>query len=163
MYFNLTHFNLITWLFQDPYTAGVNAGKSGAETFHFLVPWLVFSCAGLLIWFYYTVEGRKRFVKSKPILKYMFDRYLNWLAVICFIALPIIFCRVFLDSYFFAWRFWRYLWLVSLLAWAVLWVRYLIWKYPTERESFVAYQQRQQYIPKTGKRKARVRAKAGSR
>lgn len=153
------HFNLFNWLFQDPYTAGTSAGLPGAETFHYLWPWLIFSCAGLLVWFYYTVEGRKRFVKRRPILKYALDRYLNWLAVICFIALPLIFARVFLDGYFFAWRFWRYLWLFSLLIWAILLVVYFVRKYPKERDNFVAYQQRQQYIPKGNKRKAR----AGSR
>jgi hypothetical protein len=152
------HFNLYNWLFQDPYSAGADAGLNHAEVFHFLWPWLIFCCAGLLIWFYYTVEGRKRFVKSKPILKYMFDRYLNWFAVICFVGLPLIFARVFMDGYFFAWRFWRYLWLVALLAWVVTWIVYLVTKYPQERANFIAYQKRQQYVPKS-KRKA----KAGAR
>lgn len=157
------HFNLYHWLFDDPYTAGSNAGLSGPEKFHFLWPWLIFCLAGLLIAFYYSVEGRKRFVKSKPILKYMFDRYLGWFAVICFIGLPLIFARVYLDAYFFAWRFWRYLWLVGLLVWAVLWIVYLVKKYPEERANYQAYQNRQQYIPKSGKRKSKTKAKAASR
>ena len=73
-------FNLINWLFVDPVTAGTNAGLSGPETFHFLVPWIIFCCAGVLITFYYSIEGRKRFFKSRPIEKYMLDRYLGWLA-----------------------------------------------------------------------------------
>lgn len=152
-------FNLFQWLFTDPYTAGINANLPGSEVFHFLWPWLIFSCAGLLIWFYYMVEGRKRFVKSKPVLKYMLDRYLNWFAVICFIALPLIFARVFLDGYFFAWRFWRYLWLVGLVAWAITWVVYLVRKYPQDRANFAAYQNRQRYIPKNNKRKAKASAR----
>ena len=64
-------FDLYHWLFDDPITAGSNAGLSTAETFHFLWPWLVFCCAGLLLTFYYSVEGRKRFVKTKPIIKRM--------------------------------------------------------------------------------------------
>lgn len=148
-------FNLFNWLFQDPVTAGQNLNPAGTEPFHFLWPWLAFCCAGLLIYFYYSVEGRKRFVKSRPLLKYMFDRYLGWLAVIAFIGLPLIFSRVYLSGYFFAWRFWRYLWLVGLLTWAVIWVVYLVRKYPKERASFVAYQNRQQYI-KPAKRKAKV-------
>ncbi len=150
-------FNLYHWLFDDPVTAGSNAGMSGAEPFHFLWPWLIFCCAGLLIAFYYSVEGRKRFVKSRPLIKYMLDRYLGWFAVICFIGLPLIFSRVYLDGYFFAWRFWRYLWLLSLVIWAVMWLNYLIRKYPEERANFVAWQERQKYIPKKSKRnKAKV-------
>jgi small-conductance mechanosensitive channel len=103
------------------------------------------------------VEGRKRFVKSNPIIKRVLDDYLNWFAVICFVGLPIIFARVYLDGYFFAWRFWRYLWAVALLVWAVMFVVYWIRKYPAERDNFVAYQRRQRYI-KTGKK-----AKAGAR
>jgi small-conductance mechanosensitive channel len=150
------HFDLYHWLFDDPVTAGANAGMSGAEPFHFLWPWLIFCCAGLLLTFYYSVEGRKRFVKSMPNVKRMFDRFLGWFAVICFVGLPLIFSREYLSAYFFAWRFWRYLWLVSLLAWAVWWVVYLIRRYPQERANFIAYQNRRQYIPKANKRKARV-------
>ena len=147
------HFNLYNWLFQDPVTAG---GGTTAEPFRFFWPYLIFCLAGLLLCFYYSVEGRKRFVKNRPILKYMLDRYLGWFAIICFIGLPIIFAREYLDAYFFAWRVWRYLWFVGLLVWAVLWLVYLIRKYPQERANFIAYQNRQQYIPKSNKRKARA-------
>src|SRR6202158_5128661 len=97
------HFNLINWLFDDPVTAGSNAGLSGPETFHFYIPWLIFCCVGLLLAFYYSVEGRKRFVKSKPAMKYMLDRYIGWFAIVCFIGLPILGARLALDGYFFAW------------------------------------------------------------
>ncbi len=150
------HFNLYHWLFDDPYTAGSNAGLSGPEIFHYVWPYLVFCLAGLLITFYYSFEGRKRFVKDKPLIKYMLDRYLGWFAVICFIGLPIIFSRVYLDGYFFAWRFWRYLWFVGLISWAITWIVYLVRKYPKERDSYEAYQNRQRYIPKGNKRKAKV-------
>ncbi len=155
------HFDLYHWLFDDPYTAGSSAGLSGPETFHYLWPMLVFCLAGLLITFYYSVEGRKRFVKNKTLIKYMLDRYLGWFAIICFIGLPIIFGRVFLDGYFFAWRFWRYLWLVGLLAWAVTWVVYLVRKYPSERANYVSYQNREQYIKRNSSNKRK--AKAASR
>ncbi|MBV9020461.1 MAG: hypothetical protein JO125_06425 [Chloroflexi bacterium] len=145
-------FNLYHWLFDDPYTA---TGTGTPEVFHFVVPWLIFCCAGLLLAFYYSVEGRKRFFKQKPLIKYMLDRYLGWLAIICFIGLPLIFSRVFLDAYFFAWRAWRYLWLLGLLAWAVTWIVYLVRKYPQERANYLAYQNRQKYMPKE-KRKARA-------
>ena len=144
--------NLISWLFTDPLTAG---GGSVPETFHYLWQWIVFCSVGLIIAFYYAVEGRKRFVKNKPVIKYMLDRYLGWFAVICFIGFPLIFARQYLDQYFFAWRVWRYLWLVALLAWAITWAVYLIRTYPKEQASYLARQNRQQYIPKKGnKRKA---------
>jgi uncharacterized membrane protein len=147
------HFNLIQWLFTDPFTAAANAGQSGEEPFHFYVPWLIFCSLGVLITFYYSVEGRKRFFKNKPLIKYMLDRYLGWFAVICVLGYPIIFARAYLDAYFFAWRFWRYLWLAALVAWAITWIVYLIRKYPKERADFKAYQNRQQYVPKSSKRK----------
>jgi hypothetical protein len=149
-------FSLYRWLFEDPVTAGSTGGLSGAEPFRFLWPWLIFCCLGLLVSFYYSVEGRKRFVKDKPIARRMLDRYLGWFAVICFIGLPLIFSRVYLDGYFFAWRFWRYLWLAGLLSWAIVWIVYLVRKYPQERASFEAYRNRQQYIPKGNRRKAKA-------
>ncbi len=152
----MQHFDLYHWLFDTPYDAGTNAGLTGSEPFHYYIPWLIFCCAGLLITFYYSVEGRKRFVKSKAILKYMLDRYLGWFAVICFIGLPLIFSRYYLDQYFFAWRFWRVLWVIALLVWAVLWIVYLVRKYPEERANFQAYQNRQQYIPKGNRRKTKA-------
>lgn len=150
-------FNLINWLFQDPYTAGTNAGLSGSEPFHFYIPWLIFCSLGILIAFYYSVEGRKRFFKSRPLVKYMLDRYLGWFTIICILGYPLIFARAYLDQYFFAWRVWRYLWLVGLLVWAIIWIVYLVRKYPKERANYIAYQNRQQYISKgnkSGKRKA---------
>ncbi len=148
------HFNLINWLFDDPATAGANAGLSGPETFHFYIPWLIFCTACILIAFYYSVEGRKRFVKNKPLIKYMLDRYLGWLTIICILGYPLMFSRAYLYQYFFAWRVWRYAWLAGLLAWGITLVVYLVRKYPKERANFIAYQNRQQYIPKNSKRKA---------
>jgi formate-dependent nitrite reductase membrane component NrfD len=144
------HFNLIQWLFTDPFTAATNGGLSvPEEPFHFYVPWLIFCSLGVLIAFYYSVEGRRRFFKNKPIIKYMLDRYIGWFSVICVLGYPLIFARAYLDAYFFAWRFWRYLWLAALVVWAITWIVYLIRKYPKERAEFLAYQNRQQYIPKS--------------
>src|SRR5579884_579488 len=65
--------------------------------------------------------------------------------------------KPYLYQYFFAWRFWRYLWLAGLLAWAITWIVYLVRKYPQERDNYLAYQNRQQYIPKkSNKRKAKA-------
>jgi len=144
------HFNLIQWLFTDPFTAATNGGLSvPEEPFHFYVPWLIFCSLGVLIAFYYSVEGRRRFFKNMPIIKYMLDRYIGWFSVICVLGYPIIFARAYLDAYFFAWRFWRYLWLAALVVWAITWIVYLVRKYPKERAEFLAYQNRQQYIPKS--------------
>ncbi|GAC1566767.1 MAG: hypothetical protein NVS3B14_10670 [Ktedonobacteraceae bacterium] len=160
------HFNLINWLFTDPCTAtNCVAAASGTsavppETFHYYLPWLIFCGLGMLIPFYYSVEGRKRFVKNNPVVKYMLDRYLGWLAIISITALPLIFSRAYLYEYFFAWRVWRYLWLVGLLVWAILWVIYLVRKYPRERDAFLAEKNRKQYIPKSNRRN---KAKAASR
>src|SRR6266581_6193338 len=156
------HFNIINWLFTDPCTAtNCVAATTGAtstaavqpETFHYYLIWLIFCSVGVLIAFYYSVEGRKRFVKNKPIIKYMLDRYLGWLTVICLVGYPMIFAREYLAPYFFAWRVWRYLWLAALLAWAIILIVYLVRKYPKERANYRAYQNRQQYIPKSSKRK----------
>lgn len=150
------NFNLFTWLFTDPYTAGTNAGQSGPETFHFYIPWIIFCSLIILVAFYYSVEGRKRFFKSRPVLKYVLDRYLSWLSVIGVIGFPLIFSRAYLAGYFFAWRFWRYFWLAALLFWVVKLTLYLVRKYPQEKASYLAYQNNQKYIPKGNKRKARA-------
>ncbi len=154
------HFNLIQWLFTDPCTAtscvAATSTTAGTppETFHFYVAWLIFCSASLLLCFYYSVEGRKRFVKDKQIIKYMLDRFLGWFAVICIIGYPLIFARAYLYEYFFAWRFWRYLWLAALLAWAIVWIVYLVRKFPKEQANYLAYKKREKYIPKSTKRKA---------
>jgi hypothetical protein len=162
-------FNLIQWLFTDPCTAtncvAATSTSPGVppETFHFYVLWIIFCSLGVLIAFYYSVEGRKRFVKDKPVVKYMFDRFLGWFAIICIIGFPLIFARAFLYEFFFAWRFWRYLWLAGLLAWAIIWIVYLVRKFPEEQANFVAYRKREQYIPKSSKAKSGKRKAASSR
>src|SRR5229473_8238688 len=158
------HFNLIQWLFTDPFTAATNGGLSvPEEPFHFYVPWIIFCSLGVLIAFYYSVEGRKRFVKDKPVVKYMFDRFLGWFAIICIIGFPLIFARAFLYEFFFAWRFWRYLWLAGLLAWAIIWIVYLVRKFPEEQANFESYKKREQYTPKGSKSKNSRRKAASSR
>ena len=84
----------------------------------------------------------------------MLDRYLGWLTIICILGFPLMFSRVYLYQYFFAWRVWRYAWLAGLLAWGITLIIYLVRKYPKERANYIAYQNRQQYIPKNSKRKA---------
>jgi hypothetical protein len=152
-------FNLFSWLFTDPITAGSSL-PSGEEQFHYFWSWMIFCCVGLLVCFYYWVEARKRFVKDKPWLKYMLDRYLNWLAIICFVGIPIDLARVALDPYFFAWRIWRYLWLLAMAVWVVLWAIHLLRRYPAERAYYIAQRKRSQYMPKpSSKHKAKAAAR----
>ena len=149
------HFNLSNWLFQDPCQAtSCYAGGPAPEMFHFYPYWIIFCVLGLVVAFYYSVEGRKRFAKNRPWVKYMLDRYLGWLAIICIIALPLIGARAALYQYFFAWRAWRYLWLVGLLVWAVLFLIHRLRVYPQEREYYQHLKKREQYIPKGNRRKA---------
>lgn len=152
-------FNIFNWLFQDAITAG-GPNPDGSETFHFFWQYLILCGVGLLIWFYYWVEGRKRFVKGKTVLKDMFDRYLNWLAIICFVGIPIDLARFVLPGYFFAWRFWRYLWLVALLVWAVVWIVYLARKFPHNNEGFKRFlEQKKSENPPESKAKKEKRAR----
>lgn len=148
-------FNLANWLFQDPCTAtGCFDGGPAPELFHYYPLWITFCALGLLVAFYYSVEGRKRFTKNRPWVKYMLDRYLGWLAVICVIGLPLIFSRVYLYQFFFAWRAWRYLWILSLVVWAIFFLVHRLRKYTQEKEYYLHMQKRDQYIPKSSKRKA---------
>src|SRR2546421_12990989 len=113
------HFNLISWLFTDPCTAtSCVAATTGAtatpgvapETFHYYLIWLIFCGLGVLLPFYYSVDGRNRFVKNKPVIKHMLDRYLGWFPVICILGFPQLLARASLNEYFFASRRWPYLW-----------------------------------------------------
>ncbi len=144
-------FNIFNWLFQDAITAG-GPNADGSEVFHYFWQYLILCGVGLLIWFYYWVEGRKRFVKDYPVVRDMLDRYLNWLAIICFIGIPIDLARVVMDAYFFSWRFWRYLWLVALLVWAVLWIVYFVRVYPTEKAGFNYRKDQRKYRKKAKKK-----------
>ena len=163
------NFNLIQWLFTDPCSAtncvASAAGSPGvpAEVFHYYAPWIIFCILGVLIPFYYSVEGRKRFVKDKSVIKNMLDRFLGWLAIICILGFPLIFARAYLYEYFFAWRFWRLLWVGGLLAWAITWIVYLIRKFPKEQANYEAYKNRERYIPKGSKSKNGKRKAASSR
>jgi small-conductance mechanosensitive channel len=134
-------FNLSDWLFD----AGMGP-DGGLEDFRYFFPFLIVCGVGLLIWFYYWVEGRKRFIKKGNYpLKDMLDRYLNWLAVICFVGIPIALSRVALQGFFFAWRFWRILWVVALLVWAVLWIIYFVRVYPEKKAQKVWLDKQREY------------------
>jgi hypothetical protein len=84
----------------------------------------------------------------------MLDRYLGWLAILCIIAIPLIASRAALDQFFFAWRIWRYLWLLGVVIWAVLFALHRFRKYPEERDYYLHLKKREQYIPKNNRRKS---------
>jgi hypothetical protein len=157
------HINLIQWLFTDPCSAGGgpasgNAGCPNPEQFHFWWQWIAFCVGVLVIWGYYQIEGRRQFFGSHWLNKGIFDRMLNNYAVIGLIGLFLIFFRWAADSSLFAWRFWRYAWLVWLLAITVRWGIYFIFKYRDDLASYRYQRTHQKYAPKP-KRTARAGAR----
>lgn len=141
---------IIQWLFTDPATAanGAGQGPNGTELFHFYIPWIIFGVLGLLVPFYYWVEGRKRFFKKNVLNKRLMDKYMNRLVIIALVAWPLIAARDLLDSTPLAWRFWRYLWLVWLAVVAFRLLFYLVSKYPEERQDYLRNARLLQYFPK---------------
>ena len=138
---------IIQWLFTDPQTAG-GTGPGGSELFHFYLAWIIFCGAGILIPFYYWVEGRKRFFKKNVLNKRLMDKYMNKLVLIALVGWPIMGARDFLDNSPLAWRVWRYAWLVWLAVVAFRLLFYLIAKYPEERRDYLRNERLLQYFPK---------------
>jgi hypothetical protein len=168
--------NLIKWLFTDPMTAcvdataptkscqavSVNGTTQYVEVFHFYPLWIALCVAGLLVYFYYNVEGRKRFVKGHALHKYMFDKITNEVALWALVGPFLIFGRWALDSSFFAYRFWRYAWLAWLAGIGIYWLVFLLRRYPGELAAHRAHHTMRRYMPDPrGKRRPAV--KAGSR
>lgn len=159
------NFNLIQWLFTDPCAAGGgpatgNSTCPNPEVFHFYLPWIIF-CAGVLVaWFYYSVEGRKRLFAGDALWRSILDRVLNQLALIAFIGFFVMFFRNAADSSLFAWRFWRYGWLLWLAIVAGRWALYFMFKYKDERLGYNAYRTHQKYVPQPKNKRT---ARAGTR
>ena len=168
--------NLFQWLFTDPMTACVNAtsassicaavktstGTQYVEVFHYWIPWIVVVALGLLVPVYYWLEGRRRLVKGRslPLHKILADKFINQLALWAFVALFIMFGRFALDSSFFAWRLWRYLWLAWAAGIGVYWLIYYARHYQGHRNQYLTRQMLNQYVP--GPRpKRKVSSKAG--
>lgn len=86
-------------LLTDPQTA--TGDSAHPEQFHFTWQWLAFCGIILLIWFYYQVEGRRRFFGNNWLNKSIFDRLLNQYALAAFVGPFIWFARVAMDSSFF--------------------------------------------------------------
>jgi hypothetical protein len=151
-----------THFLTDPQTA--TGDPSHPEVFHYTWQWLAVCGIILLVWFYYQVEGRKRFFGTNWLLKGIFDKMLNQYGLIAFVGPFIWFARVAMDSSFFSWRLWRYGWLLWLVVVTGYWAYYFAFRYKAERDSYRAYQIKQQYIPQSkGKRSARGSARAGAR
>lgn len=152
---------IIQWLFTDPTTAG---GADGPEAFHFFLPWIIFCGLGILIPFYYWVEGRKRFFKKNVLNKQLMDKYMNKWVVIALVGWPLIGARAYLDSTPLAWRVWRWAWLIWVAVVAVRLIYYLIAKYPEERQDYLRNARLLEYFPKPRETKSKSReAKAGRR
>jgi hypothetical protein len=167
---------IVKWLFTDPQTACADAttaskvcaaihganGQQYVEVFHFYAPWIIVCVLGLLIPLYYSVEGRKRFVKGNLLLKRNLDRFMDrhlpWLAGV---GLMLIAFRYAADSAFLSWRAWRYAWLLWALGIAIYWGVYLVRRYPQEAAYYKRYHTLMRYMPQS--RKRRTVARAGSR
>jgi hypothetical protein len=156
---------IITWLFTDPATAGggTGLGPGGDELFHFYVPWIIFCALGLMVPFYYWVEGRKRFFKKNILNKRLMDKYMNKWVVIALVGWPLIGARWLLDTTPLSWRFWRYLWLIWLVENVVRLLYYLIVKYPDQRQEYLRNARLLEYFPKPRESKKPREAKAGRR
>jgi hypothetical protein len=153
--------HVIQWLFTDAQTAGAATPSGQPEVFHFYLPWMIFCALGLLIPFYYWVEGRKRFFGSHTLHKAILDKMMNQLALLAFVGPFVMFGRWAMYYTFFSFRIWRYLWLLWGVILIVYWLVYFITKYPREIREYRYQRTMSQYIPQPKqKRKA---ARAGTR
>jgi hypothetical protein len=151
--------HIVQWLFTDPQSATGDAAHP--EQFHFWVPWIIFCALGLLIPFYYRVEGRKRFFGGHALHKYLLDKFGNQLALVAFVGWLVMGARAFMDSSLFSWRIWRYGWLLWVAIIVGYWTYYMIRRYPAEIQQYRRHRTMQQYVPQP-KQKRRA-ARAGAR
>jgi hypothetical protein len=127
--------------------------------FHLFVPWMIFCGAALLLWFYYNVEGRKRFFGSHRIHKYIADKILNQVALAAVVGWILIFF-VYADANLLSYRIWRVMWLAWLAVIAIYWTQFMIRTYPGWSRAYAQERTKAQYMPQP---KAKRPAKAGSR
>jgi hypothetical protein len=132
--------NLYQWLFTAP-------GSTG-EVFHFYVPWIIVCSLGVIVPFYYSVEGRKRFVKNHPIERHFLDKIMGWSVILALCGFLLMAMRYLVPDEFFAWRVWRYLWGVICLGVAGRYIYYLVRYYPKERAQYRREQVMKQYYPR---------------
>jgi hypothetical protein len=152
---------IITWLFTDPQTAGLNTASTKPEVFHFYLPWIIFCALGLILPFYYAMEGRKRFFGHHALNKFIMDRITNQLWPLALVGFILMGMRYAMDSTLFAWRFWRYGWALWCLGLAIYWIYYFGFRYANDRAWYKNKRTLEKYYPQPrGKRRT---AKAGSR
>ena len=155
--------HIVQWLFTDPISAGTNTQSGNEEQFHFYLPWIIFCALGLLIPFYYWIEGRKRFFGSHTLHKYILDKMMNQLALLAFAGPLLMFGRRYMDSSLFSWRVWRYGWLLWGAILIVYWTIYFIRTYPQQIAEYRRYRTMQKYVPQPKTKRDRKPAKAGAR
>jgi len=149
---------IISFLFTDPVSAGANTTSGNPEVFHFYLPWIIFCALGLIIPFYYAVEGRKRFFGSHTVNKWVADKMMNHLWPLALVGFALIGARYALNGSLFSWRIWRYGW----LAWGVVliayWSYFFIARYDKMLKSYRAYRVKAQYHPQPNSKRRTVRA-----
>ncbi|HEU5440914.1 MAG TPA: hypothetical protein VFU88_16630 [Ktedonobacterales bacterium] len=136
--------HLVQWFFTNPQDATGNPDHP--EVFHFYLQWGIFCAAILVVWFYYWVEGRKRFFSSHAIHRNILDRMTNQLVVLALVGPIIMFFRYAADASLLADRFWRYLWLGWLAALVIYWAVYFVRTYPDQIKQYRAYRTNQRYV-----------------
>ena len=126
-------FNLIQWLFTDPCSAGGGPASGNADCPNPGAIPLLRALAGVLHRLPRDLgllpdRGAPQLFSGHAVNKRIFDNMLNNFAVIGLVGLFIIFFRWAADSSLFAWRFWRYAWLVWLAAITIRWGIYFIFQ-----------------------------------
>lgn len=139
---------IIGWLTSDCSTGVAPCGTSTTtpETFHFALPWLIFCVLGLLTWFYYTREGRKRFFGGHTLNKALLDKFTAYLWPLCLVGLILLGTRV-AGMAVFGLRLWRYLWALWAVGLFGYWAYYLATKYRQHLAAHNWQRTQERYIP----------------
>ncbi len=141
--------NLMSWLFTDAYTEGLNTPSGNPTPFN-AAPWLIVIGFSLLVVIYYSLEGRRKipFIKNHRIWKqYVLDRLLQHVAWWAGIGLFIIGGRVILFYTLFSWRIWIVLWLGWLAGIVFYWAKYFISKHGSLMETYNREVDRARFLP----------------
>ncbi|HLY31833.1 MAG TPA: hypothetical protein VKQ36_12460 [Ktedonobacterales bacterium] len=151
--------NLITWLFTDPVTAGLNTASGKPETFHYYVPWIIFNSVALLAVIYYWAEGRKRFFGGHALNKYLADRFMKGLLPIAIVGWVLLGAR-YAEMFLLSDRAWRYGWGIWVIIFGLYWLYYLAFRYARDLNWYRDQRTKERYMPKPRSKKA---ARAGAR
>lgn len=139
--------HIVQFLFTDPVSAGAQTASGKPEVFHFYLPWIIVCVLGLLIPFYYWMEGRRRFFGSHTVNKYVLDKMMNQLALWAFVGPFVMFGRWAMDSSLFSWRIWRYLWALWAVILVVYWAIFFVRTYPKMLRDYKYRRTMEKYIP----------------